>query len=216
MAVFSLQLHYHQPTQKLDDKTRTCLKLGLESFSDTEQQARQRSSLSQTTFLHIPRPFVKSVVPTWHLFRNGAIRFYLVKSIEITLKICFYLLYLNFCSRFPWYTIPEGHSHGIQETKLLAMPNGGAERCQLPCRSLRYFSDARCTRNGNFPWKASCMKCLLDSFGTMQAHLIFHGAGAGIQKNCELPSISLQISHLRFSASDRNAKTPHASNIFEP
>ena len=27
-------------------KTRTCLKLGLESFSDTEQQARQRSSLS--------------------------------------------------------------------------------------------------------------------------------------------------------------------------
>ena len=49
---------------------------------------------------------------------------------------------------------------GIPETKLLAMPNVGAERCQLPCTVLR-FEMLGAQETETWPLKASCMKCLL-------------------------------------------------------
>lgn len=114
-------------------ETRSRELLGHRTAGQTEVQPQTKNK-----FLHIGQALRFQSFFSWHFYKSCAISFIWFHHWN-HVEICFYLLYLNFCSRFPWYTIPEGHSHGIQETKLLAMPNGGAERCQLPCRSLRYF-----------------------------------------------------------------------------
>lgn len=117
-------------------ETRSRELLGHRTAGQTEVQPQ-----TQQPFLHIgPSALRFQSFFSWHFCSEMCYQFYITfhhwQSRWKSVFICF--ISTSF-KQFPWYTIPEGHSHGIQETKLLAMPNGGAERCQLPCRSLRYF-----------------------------------------------------------------------------
>ena len=142
---------YHQPTQptinstRVDphmSETRSRELLGHRTAGQTEVQPKATPTSLGTSHPSAFGPSFQVGTFLWpFLFpKCGDISFIWLKIIDNHVENLVFICFISTSVHdFLDIQFLKGHSHGIQETKLLAMPNGGAERCQLPCRSLRYF-----------------------------------------------------------------------------